>query len=88
MKLLYLLGHRFEVEAEAKRYGLTARQLFLGCFLAGVKIRKQANQAWYSSLLREQGTPVRILPEDPFVLSPLNEALQRVIDSLVPQKNQ
>jgi hypothetical protein len=88
MKLSYLLGHPSQVEDAAKRYGLTPRQLFLGCFLAGMKMRKQANQAWYLSLLREQGTPVRILPEDPFVSLPFAEALERVIDSLVPRKNQ
>ena len=77
VKLSYLLGHSDAIAAKAKATGIEPRCLLTAAFLSGVTMRRTGSLTAF----RDAGgcvVPVRVLPNDPFVAHPFDQALDTV----------
>jgi L-asparaginase/Glu-tRNA(Gln) amidotransferase subunit D len=82
VKLSYLLGHQKEVAVAASSAGLETRRLMTAAFLSGVTMRRAGT---FSAFRDAAGhlTALRVLPQDPFVSLPFDEALDAVLKAIV-----
>ncbi len=81
VKLSFLLGHWDIIEAKAAATGQDPRCLLAASFLAGVTMRRSGSL----SAFRDAGgriIPLRVLPDDPFVVRPFEEAIEAVSATL------
>lgn len=81
VKLSFLLGHWDMVEARAAAAGQDPRCLLAASFLAGVTMRRSGSL----SAFRDAGgriIPLRVLPDDPFVTKPFEQAIGAVSATL------
>lgn len=82
VKLSYLLGHWSAIEDTASRSGLDPRGLLTAAFLSGVSMRKAVTLDRFREMMGSRGSPLEILPDDPFVGGEFGEGLERVARTL------